>query len=418
MPELLTLDASGFPRAGGLALALPPTVRRALALLLRNTGTVVDKDTFAREVWRGGAMSDESLARCISRLRREIERHGYRLDAVYGVGYRLDPPAPQAPDPERIALARQTERHARALLTQRTPEAITRALGLLRETVAAVPAYAPVRLALAEALVTAIAWGLVETLPAVDEGLDAVAVARRQDAAAPGLAAVQGALLDAAWRFDEAERAFDEAMAQASPPAEAMILHARHLLMTERADAAVARLEAVLRLTPHDPGVVLLMARSLLQAGRGGESVALARRVIDEHPGLLFAVAFELALRALVDPVPELEAAAARLADGVSPPPFAWSVLAFVLARLGRREAALDIIDAVLLCSRTSTGEASLYAAPLTALGEHARAAALLERAYEERCGLLSMVLRDPANAALVAPGGAAHGLVGRVFGG
>src|SRR6478609_7807368 len=93
MHALLSLDEAGFPRAGDRALSLPPTVRRALALLLRHAGAVVDKETFAREVWRGGTMSDESLARCISRLRREIERHGYRLEAVYGVGYRLEPPA-------------------------------------------------------------------------------------------------------------------------------------------------------------------------------------------------------------------------------------------------------------------------------------------------------------------------------------
>ena len=148
------------------------------------------------------------------------------------------------------------------------------------------------------------------------------------------------------------------------------------------------------------------------------KAVAEAHRVVLEHPGLLFAEAFELALRAHVAPVPELEAQAARLADGVSPPPFAWSVLAFVLSRLGRRNQALDVIDAVLLCSRTNTGEACLYAAPLAALGEHERAAALLQRAFDERCGLLAMVLRDPANAVLVAPGGAAHGLVERVFAG
>ena len=416
MPPFLSVDEAGFPRVDNVVLSLPPVVRRALALLLRNEGAVVAKESFAREVWRGGEMSDESLARCISRLRREIERLGYRLDAVYGVGYRLGAPVPETRNAEGSA-AEQTERHARALLTQRRPEATMRAVALLRESIATAPSHAPSYLALAESLVTAIAWALVETEPAVDEGLAALEAARLHDASTSGLAAVRGALLDAMWRFDEADAAFAEAMSEPSPPPAGMILHARHLLMTARADEAVAQLRVALPLTPYDPGLVLLLTRALLQAGRDAEAVAEARRVVQEHPGLLFAEAFELALRAHVAPVPELEVHAGRLAEGVSPPPFAWSVLAFVLSRLGRREPAMDIIDAVLLCSRTSTGEACLYAAPLAALGEHERAAALLQRAFDERCGLLAMVLRDPANAALVAPGGAAHGLLRQVFG-
>jgi hypothetical protein len=123
-------------------------------------------------------------------------------------------------------------------------------------------------------------------------------------------------------------------------------------------------------------------------------------------------------MRAQVAPHPDLEAPAWRLAQGADTPPFVWTVLAFVLARIGRRDDALDIIDAALLCSRTTTGEACLYAAPLAALGETARAAALLQRAHDEGCGMLAMVLRDPANAALVAPDGAARPLMARVFGG
>jgi hypothetical protein len=122
-------------------------------------------------------------------------------------------------------------------------------------------------------------------------------------------------------------------------------------------------------------------------------------------------------MRAQVAPHPDLEAPAWRLAQGADTPPFVWTVLSFVLARLGRRAEALDIIDASLLCSRTSTGEACLYAAPLAALGETARAAALLQRAYDEGCGMLAMVLRDPANAALFGPGGTARALVASVFG-
>eukprot|EP01036_Dinobryon_divergens_P002474 gene2474-3249_t len=143
----------------------------------------------------------------------------------------------------------------------------------------------------------------------------------------------------------------------------------------------------------------MTLSRALVQAGRGPEGLAQAQAAVADHPGHLLLVAFELAIHAMVAPVPELEKQAWRLSEGADTPTFVWTVLSFVLARLGRREDALDIIDAALICSRTTTGEATLYAAPLAALGEEDRAAALLQRAFDERCGMLAMVLRDPAHA-------------------
>jgi hypothetical protein len=92
-------------------------------------------------------------------------------------------------------------------------------------------------------------------------------------------------------------------------------------------------------------------------------------------------------------------------------------VLSFVLARLQQREPALDVVDASLLCSRTTPGEATLYAAPLACLGEFDRAAALLRRALDERCGMLAMVLRDPAHAGWLPGHPEGRRLLAAVFG-
>jgi len=128
-------------------------------------------------------------------------------------------------------------------------------------------------------------------------------------------------------------------------------------------------------------------------------------------------VAFSLAIQAMVSPQPELEAAALRLTQGLDTPPFVWTVASFVLSRLGRREATLDIVDTALLCSRTTAGEATLYAAPLAALGEYDRAAALLRAAVDERCGMMAMVLRDPAHAHWLPQHPAGRALLKDVFG-
>jgi hypothetical protein len=122
-------------------------------------------------------------------------------------------------------------------------------------------------------------------------------------------------------------------------------------------------------------------------------------------------------MQAMVAPHPELEVAALRLTQGSDTPPFVWTVASFVLSRLGRREATLDIVDSALLCSRTTAGEASLYAAPLAALGEHERAAALLRAAVDERCGMMAMVLRDPAHAHWLPRHPAGRTLLREVFG-
>lgn len=405
MSDSLTLDDAGFPTAHGRPLDLAPKERAVLALLLQRRPAVVSKHDFAEVAWAGQGMSDESLARSISRVRRVLAPLGLAIESVYGTGYRLEgAPAPAA-HPRLAGAAHASQAtvdaylHARQLAQTRTPAAVARAIELLRALTAREPGYTPAGVALAEALAAAVGWGQVPTDAAVDEGLAVLAGAERLDASTPGLAAARGSLLDMAWRFDTAAHAHADALRRHPDDPDTLLLHARHLLMTGTADAAVDQLRRALALSPHAPLLRMTLSRALVQAGRGSEAVAEAEAAREDHPGQLLLVAFALAIRALVAPTPALEAPAWRLADGADTPPFVWTVLSFVLARLGRREAALDIIDATLICSRTTTGEATLYAAPLAALGEVDRAAALLQRALDERCGMLAMVLRDPAHA-------------------
>ena len=403
----LALDEAGFPAAGGRPLDLAPKERAVLALLLQRQPAVVHKNDFAAVAWPGRTMSDESLARSISRLRRALLPHGLVIESVYGTGYRLEavePPA-AATQPRLAAAAHASQAtvdaylHARQLAQQRTPAAVGRAIGLLRELVAREPAYTPASVALAEALGAAVGWGQLPTAATIEEGLAILAAAERLDASTPGLSSARGTLLDMAWRFEDAAQAHDQALRQRPDDPDTLLTHSRHLLYTGQAARAVDQLRAALRLSPHAPLLRMTLSRALVQAGRGPEGLAEADAALAENPGQLLLVAFALAIRAMVAPTPDIEAPAWRLSEGPDTPPFVWTVLSFVLARLQRREPALDIIDASLLCSRTTAGEATLYAAPLAALGEFDRAAALLQRAYEDRSGMLAMVLRDPAHA-------------------
>jgi DNA-binding winged helix-turn-helix (wHTH) protein/Flp pilus assembly protein TadD len=433
-PHSLALDDAGFPLLDGQPLRMPPKERAALALLLRRRPAVVPKDEFAHVAWQDGPMSDESLARCISRLRRLLQPAGWLVESVYGTGYRLVLViAPSAAEPRaaltanahpRLAAAAQAGPgtvdaylHARQLAQQRTPEALGRAISLLRELLTSEPGYTPAAVALAEALAAAVGWGQRDTDAAVAEGLAVLQAAQARDPHTPGLAAARGSLLDMAWRFDEAAQAHAEALASGLNDPDTLVLHARHLLFTDQAAAAIGPLRHACALAPHSPMLRMTLSRALVQAGRGDEALTEADAARDDHPGQLLLVAFALAMRAMAATTAALETPALRLAEGRDTPPFVWTVLAFVLARIGRRDAALDIIDAVLLCSATTTGEACLYAAPLAALGETARAAELLQRAADERCGMLAMVLRDPAHAGWLPQAPAGRARLKQVFG-
>lgn len=411
-----SFDDAGLPRIDARVLRLAPKERAALALLVQRQPAVASKDDFAAAAWNGQSMSDESLARCISRLRRALAPFGLRIEAVYGTGYRLlDTAAAGSAAPP--APAQETYEHARRLLLQRTPVAAGLAITLLRELVREAPAFGAARVALAEGLAAAVGWGQLPTAAAVDEGLQVLAALPPGRPAPPGQAAARGALLDMAWRFDEAALAFAEALAAEPEHPDTLLSHARHLLMTGQPDAAVAQLRTARRLAPHSAPLRLTLARALVQAGRPDDALAEAQAAAAAHPGELFVAAFGLSLRALVAPGPELEVAARRLGDGLDPPPFAWTVLSYVLARLGRRDEALDIVETLLLCQATSTGEATLYAAPLASLGECDQAAALLQRACDDHCGMLALVLRDPAHAHWLPHHAAGRALLRAVFG-
>lgn len=297
------------------------------------------------------------------------------------------------------------------------------AVELLRALVRDEPAFVAARVALADALSVAVGWGQFPTPAAVEEGLAALAVLdgssalNLDGAAVPGLHAARGALLDMAWRFDEARLCFDQALAVDGDSIETLLAFARHLLYTDEARRAVEHLRRVRELAPHALHVRMTLVRALVQSGRGAEAVAEAQATVIDHPGQLVTVAFSLAIQAMVAPHPELEAAALRLTQGLDTPPFVWTVASFVLSRLGRREATLDIVDTALLCSRTTAGEATLYAAPLAAIGELDRAAALLRAAVDERCGMMAMVLRDPAHAQWLPHHPAGRALLRDVFG-
>jgi Tol biopolymer transport system component/DNA-binding winged helix-turn-helix (wHTH) protein len=96
-------------RRGDVIDILEPRVMQVLTALARRLGTVVSRDELLRECWGDVSVTDDSLHRCIGRLRRLADSDGgasFTIETVPRVGYRLVPtPSAQAPRTEAITPA-------------------------------------------------------------------------------------------------------------------------------------------------------------------------------------------------------------------------------------------------------------------------------------------------------------------------
>jgi transcriptional regulator HilA, main transcriptional regulator of SPI1 len=405
---MLGLDAQGFPLWQGALLDLPPKERAVLALLIRRAPELVSKQAFADEAWQGRPMSDESLARCISRVRRALP--GVPIESVYGAGYRLQGglgTGPQAGHARLLATAQaapqavETHLHARALAQRRTPAAMQRSLALLRALVQAHPRYASARVTLAETLAGAASWGLLTGTAFVDEGLAQLDEAQRIDPLTPGLLTHRAWLLDLAWRFDEAEHHHREALAAAPHDADALFLHGWHRLALGDTAGAAERFRQAIALQPHAPLLRAMLARALAHAGQPEAAIRELQATFSDHPDNAIAAIFRVGLLAISKPEPALAEQAWQLAEQRDAPPYALSILSYVLARCGRTDEARALIDACLACSASSPGSAAMHAAACAALGDTERGVQLIVHAYNTHCAVLPMLLRDPGTAAL-----------------
>ena len=384
----------------------PQRARSARAVGAARTGVGDEGRVHRRGLAGGQSVSDESLTRCISRLRRLHLQ--LRIESVYGSGYRLLDINPQrhtrllavAEAPPHVV---EAYLHAHAMAQKRSPGAIARAIALLPRLTEEHPRYVPARVTLASTLAYGASWGVLDDPDFAAKALAHLARAEADDPDCPGIHTCRAWLHDLTWRFDEAARGHRLAMARATVDGEAVFLHAWHLLIAGDAAAAVERARDAVQLQPYSPLHRLLLARALVHAGRVPEALELVLDTLEEHPDSALVAIYELALRALTAPGTAVVDAAWQLTDQRDVPPYSLGVLSFILARCGPRDEAQMVIDTCLACAQATPCTRLLQVAALVALGDHDRAAGLVQEAYAARCALLPMVLREPANAPLLA---------------
>lgn len=107
-------------RRQGHALELQPKVFDVLLLLVRNAGRMVGRDEILERVWQDVRVTEASLARCISLIRRELGSEVIRT--VRGRGYQLGVPIEACGGQE--AAASQPSRGRRRWLAWAAPAAV------------------------------------------------------------------------------------------------------------------------------------------------------------------------------------------------------------------------------------------------------------------------------------------------------
>lgn len=411
----------GYVYRGQEIMPLPPKEQAVLHLLIRSSPAVVSKDAFAEQVWPELGMSDESLTRCIHRLRqvlREVGEAGragedIRIESLYGRGYRLVHPensrqAPAASGHRRLLSAAQgspqlTEAlmFARNLYLQRTPASLAQAGKILRETIAQAPDYAPARVALAECLAGGNSWGIATEISLIDEGLRHLDIAGQCTPDVAGLHSARAYLLDRAWRFRESRTAFQQALRDNPQDADTNFHYGWHLLATGQAEAARVALRQAVSLHPYSVLLRVTLARAHAHAGAAHAALQEAQAACELSPGNDMAELYLLAFRAFLQPGKGLLDRAWTLALSPSAMTLAPSILSYVLARAGEEDEALQIIAICTSCSGGNACVNAMHAASLLALNRHEQAMELAWRAANARCGLLPVLLHDPANASL-----------------
>ncbi len=400
----------------GKPLDLPPKERAVLAILIQKSPKAVSKDEIIKHAWYEAAdVSDDSLIRCISRLRREIPEA--QIEAVYGYGYKLRP-IESINHGKMMAVANgpsdvvELYLHALTLIQTRTPISAGRALELFRRITMEHPEYAPAKIALVQAIGICIGLGMAEELSVnIDEAWKRLDEANALEPNAHSLKITKAWLLDVTWKFDEAELLYNELLKAEPNDLELLQPYSWHLLATGRATESTDVLRKVLARRPYSIHTRVLLARSLAHAGNcevALQEMGIAAALYPDNP---IVSSVQLAMLAKCRPDPSLIKQAMTLYRIKDIPPYARVCLPYVLANCGKPDEARQEIEKTEKASNWTITEKLMVASAMVLLGELDRGAKIIVEAYEQHHGWLPVVLRSPLYAPLLN-----HADVKRVF--
>lgn len=388
---------------------LPPKERAILTLLLRHPSREVSKEDIMRQAWpRQRSVSDESLVRCISQLRRQVPQA--RIEAVYGYGYRLLLPAPTPSVHQALMQAAQAPAdlveqfmHASTLVQRQTATPLARAIDLLRKLTERQPDYIPARVLRAHAILLVHRLDLnAQAQASLEEAWVQVGLAQALAPDSPLLAATRAGLHDLDWRFAEARDLHQTALRDLPYSAHALQPYIWHLLATGQAAHAHPCQHRILAQRPHAAVERVMWARLLAHAGERDAALGAIDAARAAHPGSTLVASAWCSLQARFAPRTALIPLARELHEMAELPRYARVSLPYVLARCGRRREARRALEAAPASRYPSTLHQRMARVPtLIELGELDDAAEEIAAAYQGRYVGLPGLLHSPACAPL-----------------
>lgn len=404
------LGADGQLSLGGSAIGLSPLQRRLLQSLLDHAGEVVAKDVLLQEVWGHTSVSDVNLARAMHGLRRILGRGPLGsgvIRTIYGSGYSLNvtvrrhrplPSSPAvtvtAPFPSGTALSYFIE--GLVQVRHRDPLALPQAAEQFRRCLAEQPGFAPAQLQRVATLLAHYRWGLsaASAIEAeLEEGLSELEASGAMEQEVRALRAEALSLLS--WQPAQVEQRYGAWLPELLSPGSGLHSWLWHLMATGRADEALALLEPGLR--PDIPCGWMLAGLAAVLLDRPEEALTHLRQPLELDPSL---VAPRLLLAVVLAQLGRRREALEELSRCASLDRPLQALHALVLALGAESQAArLKLLEAVAT-PRPNLPMASLWGLVALELGEHDRAAVLLEGAVDNRCGLAPLLLQWPGLAA------------------
>ena len=395
----------------GVAIDLQPKVRGLLELLLDCGGRIVAKSEISDALWPDEDASDNSIARCISLLRKTLQAHSGQslLKTVYGQGVRLTVDVDVAArTPEKAVLPDQESdnellRTASEIASSRTLAAMELAQATLDTLTRRHPDFLPAWALSADFAVSRVVRGFLSPSAAASQ----IRAATDRSLAinpehSPSLA-VRG------WAMAVLEGRLEKgwALLQASGPNTSR----RWLTTFYKAWVAAARgdldhaldlLDTALEYSPLERAALAMRSWLTLCAGRPREAEKLAIAGLEVRPdlGVLF-----LARSMIAAHLDECDTAVAFAdhACGLAPRDgFSLAALSYVQAKAGHLAEARATLRKAHR-QKPAAPQAMLAAARL-ALGDHTGAANMLRSAQRTHCPWASLAWLDPRLAALQPP--------------
>jgi len=285
----------------------------------------------------------------------------------------------------------------RYLWNKRTADAIDKSIQYFNQAVEKDPVYALAYVGLADAYLVLPAFSDVAPDDVLSKAKNAVEQALRIDRQLPEAhTTLAGISSELEWNWNEAESQFKQAIAMKPNYATVHQWYGEYLDHAGRSDEAVRELQRALELDPLSPIISTSLGQAYYHARLYDRSISQIRNTLDLDPdfvnahlhlGLIF-----LQKKMYDEAISEFHKASALSGDATN----VIALLSVAYAQAGKRNDAEKLLDRLNSLYKERRASDRDMAIVYTGLGDHDRAIAALEKAYQEHSWLLLLIKTDP----------------------